>query len=135
MLDSTKTLLEAMDLTNTCNELNAICIGYKDSDLESFKYYNSFLEWLHSKHKFMLSETELLIDLQSEVWKIEEVEREKRINEITQPKVVAYESEKSSPVTEQIIYIPNRKMPFEKQISFSFFGYEFFFAIEIGRKA
>lgn len=140
MLDSTKKVLQLMDVGTTCRELNAICFGCEHTDLEQFTYFSSMREWLFSKHEFISSEAQILNNLQKEIWDKERIENEPNLENL-RLKIAAYETEniaiesqKDTSLNEQIIYKPKRKEPFEKVIEFTLFGYKFFFLLEIDKK-
>ena len=132
MLDSTKKVLELSDIGMTCRELQAVCLGYKDNDLELFNYYASFLEWLFPKWDFAVSEAEITNNLQKEIWEKERIERESS-NWYREVEIAAYEAEKASERTEIEVTEKEYVTPFEKVLDFNFFGYNIFFCLEIAK--
>ena len=138
MLDSSKQVLLAMEITNTCRELQAICIGYKDTNLELFNYYNSFLKFLRFKHKFVCSEAKKAIDLQNHIWEKERIEREnskyylegERLTNESKKPTLTVEREPTK-ITVKTTY----KELIGKVSEFTIFGYKFFFCFEVGKVA
>ncbi len=140
MLDTTKKVLELADIGMLCMQLDSICISHRDSNKEEFEYYNSMLEWLLPKHKFACSEAKITNNLQKEIWEKEHLEWENAPLEkefgkkYLEAKITDYETQNDMP-KEQITYTPKRKkMPFERVINFTVFGYNFFFCLEIDEK-
>ncbi|WP_338814991.1 hypothetical protein V9L05_07570 [Bernardetia sp. Wsw4-3y2] len=138
MLDSTKAILKLTDIGRVCRELNAICIDCKDNDLEQFNYYSSMFRLLLPEYEFLHSEAKIQNDLQTEIWEKERIKREnssyylegKRLT--YEAEEVATDSKKTTPVVEQIICTTEpKKMPFERQVQFNFFGYKIYSFLEI----
>ncbi|WP_375561227.1 hypothetical protein ACE193_01350 [Bernardetia sp. OM2101] len=132
MLDSTKAIIKLADIGTTCKELQAVCIGCENTDLEQYKYYRSMLELLYPQYQFLLSEADILHNLQKEVWAMEEVERNKNIDELFQ-QIAVYESKKSNQIIEVEVTEKEYKTPFEKVLDFNILGYNIFFCLEIGK--
>lgn len=117
----------------TCKELDAACSASKDNDIGQYKYYRSMLELLYPHYKFLESEARILIDLQSEIWAMEAIERDKRIDNILQRNAICYDNESSCQRIEIEVTEKEYKTPFEKVLDFNFFGYNIFFCLEVAR--
>ncbi len=133
MIPLTSTMLKLIDVVGTCKELQAICIGYKDSNLELYNYYHSFLEWLGSKHKFLQSEGKKIVDLQNEIWEHEKTERTERMQRIEESSSVRPLIEKRDPTV--ITLNTTYKELIGKVSEFTILGYKFFFCFEVGKVA
>lgn len=139
MLNSDEKIIQLVDLEMTYRELEAICIGYKDRDVELFDYYDSMKKWVLSVHKHLRLELLIILNIHKEILDNKEREREQREQEFEAKKRIS-ENEKDIikkavlTVNEKITTQERRKMPFEKHFEFKIFGYKIYTFLEIEKK-
>jgi hypothetical protein len=123
---SNKVLFQMLELKDTILELNGLCVGYKECNLELYTYYRSMLEWTYSMYDYLRVEAQTLKDLEWEQW-------DKKYLKPTEPQA-EYTIEVFETIEPFGVQEKEYKPPFEKIIEFTLFGYSFFFVLEISKK-